>query len=288
MSIADRALWTIERNLNTALSLADIADACGVSRSHLAAAFGTAVGQPVMKYLRARRLSEAACALADGASDILSVALENGYASHEAFTRAFKEQFGVTPETVRTRKTVEGLSAVIPSAFKLPSHVRVAAPRISTQPGMRFVGLAESCSFEKTAQIPAQWQRFMEFYGAIPHKQAEIPVGLAHPVDDDGRFSYMCAVEVSRFGATPKPLTTIETSPQTYAVFEHRGHVSTIYATYTAIWNEALPAIGFALADSPVLERHNETFDTRTGEGGLTLWIPVTESHHRGMKIHER
>ncbi|HVF18556.1 MAG TPA: hypothetical protein VNA21_16655 [Steroidobacteraceae bacterium] len=54
MSIADRALWMIERNLNTALTLADIADACGVARSHLAAAFGTAVGQPVMKYLRAR------------------------------------------------------------------------------------------------------------------------------------------------------------------------------------------------------------------------------------------
>jgi AraC family transcriptional regulator len=277
MSIVDRALWTIERNSNQALSLREIAAACGVSRSHLAAAFGTASGQPVMKYLRARRLSAAARLLAGGATDILTVALESGYASHEAFTRAFRDQFGVTPEVVRQRGTLEGLASVSPIEFKLPARVHVAPPRIATEPMLRFVGLAEPCSFEETARIPAQWQRFMEFYDAIDHKRAETPVGIAQPADDDGRFMYMCAVEVSRFGAAPRPLTTIEIPSRTYAIFDHPGHVSTIYATYTAIWNEALPATGRALAESPVLERHNPTFDTRTVEGGLTLWIPLAE-----------
>jgi AraC family transcriptional regulator len=135
--------------------------------------------------------------------------------------------------------------------------------------------LAEQCSFEETAKIPAQWQRFMEYYGAIANISAEIPVGISHPTDDEGRFMYMCAVEVSRFGAHPPQLATLEIPARTYAVFEHRGHVATIYATYTAIWNEALPATGRTLAEAPVLERHNATFDTRTGEGGLTLWIPL-------------
>ena len=277
MSVVDRALWTIERNSNRGLSLGEIAMACGVSRSHLAAAFGTAAGHPVMKYLRARRLSDAAKALAAGATDILSVALESGYASHEAFTRAFREQFGVTPESVRQRRTTEGLASVSPIEFKLPARVSVGPPRIVREPVLRFVGLAEPCSFEETVKIPAQWQRFMEFYAAIDHKRAEIPVGLASPADDDGRFTYLCAVDVTRFGTHPHALTTIEIPARTYAVFDHRGHVSTIYATYTAIWNDALPATGHALADSPVLERHNPTFDTRTGEGGLTLWIPLEE-----------
>jgi AraC family transcriptional regulator len=277
MSVVDRALWTIERNSNRALSLPEIAEACGVSRSHLAAAFGTARGQPVMKYLRARRLSAAAQALAAGATDILTVALDSGYASHEAFTRAFRDHFGVTPEIVRQRGTLEGLKPVSASEFNLPAHVHVASPRIATEPLLRFVGLAEPCSFEETARIPAQWQRFMEFYGAVDHKRVEIPVGVAQPADDDGRFIYMCAVEVSRFGTHPKRLTTIEIPARTYAVFDHPGHVSTVYATYTAIWNEALPASGRAPADAPALERHNPTFDTRTGEGGLTLWIPLAE-----------
>jgi AraC family transcriptional regulator len=79
MSIADQALWVIERNSNRSLTLNAIAAACGVSRSHLANAFGAATGQSVMRYLRARRLSEAARVLAAGAPDILAVALDAGY-----------------------------------------------------------------------------------------------------------------------------------------------------------------------------------------------------------------
>jgi AraC family transcriptional regulator len=277
MSIVDRALWIIERNSNEPLSLMEIAEACGVSRSHLAAAFGTASGQPVMRYFRARRLSAAAQALVDGAPDILTVALQTGYASHEAFTRAFRDQFGVTPECLRDRRTLEGLPAVRPIEFKLPPRVDVTPPRVVVEPMLRFVGLAEPCSFEQAARIPAQWQRFMDFYGAIGNKCAEIPVGVAQPADDEGRFTYMCAVEVSRFGACPGQLTTLEIPSRTYAVFDHPGHVSTIYATYTAIWNDALPATGRTLAEAPVLERHNPTFNPGTGNGGLTLWIPLVD-----------
>jgi AraC family transcriptional regulator len=38
-----------------------------------------------------------------------------------------------------------------------------------------------------------------------------------------------------------------------------------------------MPASGRLVADAPVIERHNPTFDTHTGEGGLTVWIPLAE-----------
>jgi len=60
-------------------------------------------------------------------------------------------------------------------------------------------------------------------------------------------------------------------------VFEHRGNVSAIYDTYAAIWNDALPACGCMVTDAPILERHHETFDPRSGEGGLSLWIPLVD-----------
>jgi AraC family transcriptional regulator len=65
---------------------------------------------PVIKYLRARRLSDAARTLGMGGKDILSIALEAGYGSHEAFTRAFREQFNVPPENVGQRASVDGRS----------------------------------------------------------------------------------------------------------------------------------------------------------------------------------
>jgi AraC family transcriptional regulator len=277
MSIADKAIWIIERNSTRPLTLNTIADACGVSRSHLAFAFGTATGLSVMKYLRARRLTEAARALAGGAPDILAVALDAGYGSHEAFTRAFREQFEVTPETVRDRRSVDCLTVVDPLELKAKAGHRLDAPRFAEQGPMRVVGLAETCSFETTIRIPAQWQRFMLYYEAIAAKLDRIPVGLSQPADDEGQFQYVCGVEVSRFGDIPQELGKLEIAPRTYAVFEHRGHVSTITETYFSIWNEALPAIGRAVADAPVLERHNPAFDPRTGEGGVALWIPLAK-----------
>ena len=75
-----------------------------------------------MEYLRGRRLTEAAYALAAGADDILSVALDSCYASHEAFSRAFKAHFGRTPEEVRKSESIEGLRLV--DAIRRAVHVR--------------------------------------------------------------------------------------------------------------------------------------------------------------------
>jgi AraC family transcriptional regulator len=275
VSFPDRALWIIERNSTQPLTLDGIAAACGVSRSHLAHAFGTATGLSVMQYVRARRLSAAARALAAGAPDILSIALDTGYGSHEAFTRAFRDRFQHTPESVRERRSVDGLALVGPLELRPQVNVRLDPPRVVNQPLMRVVGLAERCSFDATITIAAQWQRFMACYDAIPHKRDHIPIGVNYGADEDGQFLYMCGAEVHRFGERSRELLHLEIGARDYAVFEHSGHVSTIFDTYRSIWNEAMPAIGRAVADAPVIERHNPAFDPRTGEGGLTLWIPL-------------
>jgi AraC family transcriptional regulator len=63
--------------------------------------------------------------------------------------------------------------------------------------------------------------------------------------------------------------------PHRYAIFEHRNHISVIQQTYAAIWDEWLPAHQLASADAPSIERHKETFDPRTGDGGVDIWIPI-------------
>jgi AraC family transcriptional regulator len=281
MSLPDKALWVIERNSTQPLTLDGIAAACGVSRSQLAHAFGAATGLSVMQYVRARRLTAAARALAAGAPDILPIALEAGYGSHEAFTRAFRDRFQQTPESVRERRSLDGLALVGPLELRPQARVRLDPPRLVDHPLVRVVGLAERCSFDTIIAIPAQWQRFMARYNGIPYKRDGIPIGVTYGADDDGQFQYMCGAEVQRFGQRSRELLQLEIQPRQYAVFEHGGHVSTIYETYRSIWNEAMPAMDRAMADAPVIERHNPTFDPRTGEGGLTLWIPLADGGQR-------
>src|ERR1700677_3821745 len=161
MSLTNRALWVIERNLHQELTLVAIAQACEVSRYHLAHAFGSATGRSVMDYARGRRLSEAARALRAGAPDILTVALEAGYASHEAFSRAFRAQFDTTPEELRRKGSLEGLALV--DAMQLPLHGQVALeePEIVTDGPLHFVGLSERVSFASAPRlVPGLWRRF--------------------------------------------------------------------------------------------------------------------------------
>src|ERR1700687_3859830 len=114
MDPVGKALWFIESHFAREITFEDIAAASGVSRYHLSRAFGAATERSVMRYVRGRRLTEAAKSLAAGATDILSVALDAGYGSHEAFTRAFRDQFGLTPETFRAQRRIDTIELVEP------------------------------------------------------------------------------------------------------------------------------------------------------------------------------
>ena len=86
MSAILKTVWFIEsRFRDNDLSLETMAEHAGVSRSHLSRTFPIATGQQLSSYIRGRRLTEAAKDLAKGAPDILNVALDAGYGSHEAF-----------------------------------------------------------------------------------------------------------------------------------------------------------------------------------------------------------
>jgi len=147
------ALWHIEARLSQPLTLEDIAADAGVSRFHLARAFPAVLGRSVIGYARARRLSEAAKALAAGAPDILTVALDWGYGSHEAFTRAFRDAFGVTPEQVRATGVA---SLALTEEIKM-DHAPIAdlaAPRFEDGRVLLLAGLAERLNCENQREIP--------------------------------------------------------------------------------------------------------------------------------------
>ena len=160
MNPAQRALWYIESHLASALTLDEIADVAGVSRFHLVRAFAAATGFSVMRYVRARRLSEAARALAAGAPDILHVALDAEYGSHEAFTRAFREHFGITPEAVRATTCLDQLKLQEPILMDSTALDKIEPPRLETGKAMLVAGVSERVSTDNGAGIPALWHHF--------------------------------------------------------------------------------------------------------------------------------
>ena len=275
MNTAQKALWYIESHLAGALTLDEIAAIGGVSRYHMVRAFAAATGFSVMRYVRARRLSEAARALADGAPDILGVALDAEYSSHEAFTRAFREHFGITPDAVRAKRRLDTLKLQEPIIMDSTLLDNLAPPRFETGKAILVAGHSERCSAENGAAIPGLWQRFHQYSQEIPHRVGDVAYGVCCNGDDSGNVDYIAGVEVTDFSDLPREFSRVRIPEMRYAIFTHRDHVSSVRRTVSAIWNQWLPSSGHVVADAPNFERYDAKFDPRTGNGGFEIWIPV-------------
>jgi AraC family transcriptional regulator len=270
-----KALWYIESHFASDVALDDVAAQGGVSRFHMTRAFAVATGWSVMRYTRGRRLTEAARALANGATDILSVALEAGYNSHEAFTRAFREQFGLTPDAVRAQRHLKNIDLVEAISMDQTTLDKLEAPRYENAKAFCVAGIAEHCTDETSAGIPAQWQRFQPYIGNIPGQVGTVAYGVVYNSDDEGNVDYLCGVEVADFSQIPSELSHVRIPENQYVVFSHREHVSTIRRTFNTIWSKWFPDSGHEPADAPFFERYDERFNPMTGAGGLEIWIPL-------------
>src|SRR5271156_1380903 len=210
MESVRKALWFLEGRFGGEVSLDELSQAAGISRCHFAHVFARATGQSAMRYIRGRRLSEAARVLANGGPDILSVALDFGYGSHEAFTRAFRDQFGLTPESVRAQRHLDNLNLV--EAIKMDDPITtLAPPRIEQGRLLLIAGLSGKYSLDTHQNIPALWQRFQPQLGNVPGQvfpagrrlKGGRMFGVCYNMDDNGNFDYLAGLEVSGFSALP-------------------------------------------------------------------------------------
>jgi AraC family transcriptional regulator len=75
--------------------------------------FWAITGFTYKEYLVKRRLASCLAAIVDGSEKIVDIALRSGYGSHEAFSRAFKKEFGLTPIRFREcRPALAGLGKI--------------------------------------------------------------------------------------------------------------------------------------------------------------------------------
>ncbi len=94
-------LLYIQTHLDQDLSLDRLAERVGFSAFHFHRIFRATIGEAVKEYIRRLRLERGAYRLKLSDQPILHIALEAGFKTHEAFTRAFERQFGITPSEFR-------------------------------------------------------------------------------------------------------------------------------------------------------------------------------------------
>ncbi len=94
--------------LDECLDLEQMGRKFGFSESYIRELFAARVGVPIMQFYKRRRMILSAAQLLHTDKRILDIALEWGFGSHEAYTRAFTKSMGMSPHTFRSVRPILG------------------------------------------------------------------------------------------------------------------------------------------------------------------------------------
>jgi len=279
----------IEDQMHEDLSVQDLAQFSGYSSHHFQKMFAAVVGMSLGSYLRRRRLTKAAIKLSSTNARIIEIAEESGFDSQEAFTRAFKAMFAITPNSYREQKPISGFAFQQAIDGEFLRHLRYEGvtmqPRIEEREGFFVVGLGSTFERGKTDDIgkvlwPSFVNRLKEIRGIKDASMDNLKTfGICQEVWVDGQiqdhFSYFAAVEVEANTTPPKGMELIQLKKQNYAIFEHRGGVKNLHLTNQYIWGTWLPQSGHVLAQASDIEVYPGDFRPDKSDVTIEIWVPL-------------
>jgi AraC family transcriptional regulator len=272
----------IEQQLDQPLTLEQVAARAGLSPYHFSRLFTARMGRSVMAHVRGRRLVRGARRLCDEADlRLVDLAFDCGFESQEAFTRAFKRLFGVSPGRFRSGFAVQPMESQYPMSLPHAQDASVVRlPDLLRLPAFRVAGPARNFDEASKAEIPQLWSALI---GALPFEgqvDSWDTYGVVSSVDGGaGCFQYMAAVDVAPGCVPPAGFSTLEIAAATYAVFRITLNGTALHPqvkqAMATIWGELLPASGLKVVDGPDFELYDGRFDPQTPGAVIDFHVPV-------------
>lgn len=289
LNAVGRAIDRIEDRLLEPLSVREIAEASGFSPWYFQRVFRAVVGESLGSYIRKRRLGRSIEALLETDRRILDIALDHGFESQEAYTRAFSAVFELPPGRFRARgQRVSALELprLVEERLVHRERLRGTEPRIEERAHASAIGVqgrfitALSNDTDNAAVIPELWSRFRERRDEITHTIDAHDYGVIAPPPDedwDGSFLYTAGVLVSDAAIAPTDLFVTDVPGGCYAVFEHRASLMTIPQTVMHALVSWLPQSGYQYREGPEIECYPLRFDPAAEDVRAEYWVPIRE-----------
>lgn len=272
----------IEHHLYDKISVHEVAAASHYSTYHFSRIFKALVGDTPKEYLRKRRLTVAAKRLLSEDIGILDLALDCQFDSQEAFTRAFKALFNITPAQYRKQNDPFRLlykDQFSPHLLHFLQNELSMEPQIITRPALKLVGIAKQYD-SANLSLPQLWSAFRPYKEKIENRISDESFGLYESyeeVGDEVKFIYVCTAPVSNFDDVPEGMITRELPEQMYAKFVHRGSIGNLDQTLKYIWGCWLPKSGYDYVEKPDFELYPSGYNVADPKSEMSLHIPVKE-----------
>lgn len=273
------AVRFVENHLRDGINLSDMAREACLSPYHFHRVFHAMAKNTPGEYLRRRRLSCAARDLKNTDLRILDIAFDYRFESQEAFTRAFKREFGMNPGAYRKADLpLTGLPPLILSPVrKGGSFMEV---NIVYKEAFQVVGKSIVTSLEEnksSLSIPNFWRKFNSENGCAAIKHWKRPgemLGIC--ADFDGvKFKYIIAAEVTSASDLPAGFEARTVPASRYAVMTVRGKVpDALWKAMDEFYGTWLPASGYQRAEAPDFELYDSRFND-TDKSVMEVYIPL-------------
>ncbi|MGN8342764.1 GyrI-like domain-containing protein [Pseudomonas sp. SMV71] len=268
----------IEANLEGDLSVKTLGEVVNFSAFHFHRQFTAFVGVPVSRYVQLMRLRRAAHRLA-AATDysVLDAATDAGFESPEAFSRAFRRAFGMTPSAFRKAPNWQVWNAV----FTIPHFSRTITMqlRIVDFAEVRLAAL-EHCG--PPGLVNESVRRFIEWRtqsGQSPVASSRsfgIPYGNPDTTPPEHFRFAICgeiheAVAPNEFGVHERVIPAGRC-----AVVRHTGSPDHIGETIYPVYRDWLPASGEELRDHPLFFHYLSVYpETPQDQWQTEVYIPL-------------
>ena len=279
----EKAVAYIEAHLDEDIGLRDVSQAAGYSYYHMTRLFSSVLGEPVGRYIGRRRLYKASESLVHTRRRIIDIALDSGFGSPEAFSRAFKSRFGVSPADYRKA----GVDLVVNAKRGLaPEDVDHIAHNVSHRPQILILERREVAGIRGVTSLsenrfPDLWEQFL---GLSPESWAAADIrycvcetqDTAYTEAGDVTFSVMLGSPVEDLSHLPQTLVRKTLSGGRYALFTHRGALSGLQKTYQYIYGTWLPSAAAELDDREDFEAYERrVISPESPDNEVKIYIPI-------------
>jgi len=170
----------IDAHFEEEITLEDLSNAAGYSKYHAARTFKELTGKTPFETIRALRLTKAAQNLRDSDNKVTDVALDNGFDSHDGFTRAFARRFDITPQKYQRETPAVGyfIHHPIEAYYTLKEGIdpmekekvsRTVTVSVVERPARKLIFLRYNAMdyFSACEEVGCDWEGF---YNSIPEK----------------------------------------------------------------------------------------------------------------------
>ncbi len=212
--------------------LIDMAREIGYSPYYCSEQFHRACGMTIKEYMAKRRLTMAATMLRDTDTPIIDVALECGFSSQSAFTRAFKEAYGCAPSAYRKsptpipwqiRKIVDPFYHIAKGDCDM-SNIVMPNARVEYIPAHKYLGVYKESETANGKIWPGHDCDLL--CGMVTSFTDVHPIVTGHTAgwswqDGEKQYFYGMGVDADYSGAIPEGFELREIPDSYYLVFYH-------------------------------------------------------------------